>query len=173
MALFDVTKFKASEEVAKLLGFSRMLTLGREVTMGQASEAGKLKNMLVDFDKSQGISSVVKALKNQDVLGIATGFGARIEQKVMSELAQEEKALVINAGTLMCAERERLSPMLGSAPAVFARAKNARLKIGIASFAESESCLASSKQLIYLATLLLGASEPEAKQMLGFWSDLL
>ncbi|MGC8676444.1 MAG: hypothetical protein ACP5T3_02935 [Candidatus Micrarchaeia archaeon] len=159
MPFFDASYLKIDDDIARALGFRRVFCAGSDFYMGKGQ--GKL---IVDADAiGQG---ALKALMAGNAVGIAFGFAARIEEKVLAYAAAEEKLVVIDAGSIMRSAQARQSQTLAKAHWLFMHAKRAGARIAIATLSKNGYELRSAKQLMYLANAI-GATEAEAKLMLA------
>ncbi|MEM3181432.1 MAG: hypothetical protein QW091_01770 [Candidatus Micrarchaeaceae archaeon] len=165
MAFFDIANFEVSAEVAKLLGFKRILKTSDVCSGGNALIVRGVKELSL---------SAVRRHASPTSLGIESALAShsRIEESALHYLAERGKLLVINAGSLTFANTEQLPVLVRRGRWLYAHSAHVGLPIAIATFAESKSALLSSAQLLRIATLF-GADFSTAKQMLSMLGSVV
>jgi len=155
----DIVENGVSLDLLHLLGFKKVLIIGKDVNIGTK----QAKNLLVALDL-MGDSQAAKLIKSPMCIGAVSEFSRPIGEQVFKALGEDRKVFAISARAFIANELR-----LKHASFAFARAKRAKAVPIIASFAKRDLELFSPMQLIRLA-MLLGADMPEAKSMLR-WLD--
>ncbi len=151
---------QVSPELAKRLGYRRILTQSDIVVTNTLGKAGAKRCLFTGSEKGR----LDHAIREGSVIGIL--LEDNIEAKsVIEHAASEEKPLFLAATHLTSSDtRERLRNIYRMRR-LFAFARHARARLGLITLAADASELLSSMQMLEIA-MMLGAEEPYAKAML-------
>jgi len=168
MPFYDIVRFQsqANSSIILMLGFKDMLYMSPD---GSVSK-GENKKKIIGNEAGEG--KIIKELSSGDTLCLLANT-PEISDNVLAHLALEEKPLALSASRITNYATSRdLTKQLSRYSALVKRAKKAKVKLAIASFAKGKEELISLMQLRVLAEYL-GFTKEEAREAAAIWGEIL
>ena len=148
---FDISYFDVPENLARLLGFKKIYTIGKQLELNKSAD-----NIIADDFSLQRFSI-------SNVVGVRIN---KIDRQFFQKIREEEKVAIIDISNLINASGEGLIKEHKRLKLMAMNALKAKLNLSIATFAKNEEGLLSSMQMIEIAKFI-GLNEKQAKDAIS------
>lgn len=171
MAYFDLVAMPESavEGAAKRLGFRRIFCLGSDAELLEdaSQRQGGTRKVIV----GGSADALAKGLRRNDVVAALVGSRS-LSGKELEMLRDSGKPLLIPIARIACAQEAERHGMLRGSKGMVREAMMHRVRMALASLAESPECVMSAQQMLGVGRLL-GMSDRIAEQALGALGEAL